>query len=130
MKLSHALIILILIITGSVAFAENRKVTGLFSTFDASAKSGDISGAEIHVVPNPAGFSAIVQASEGAPGFPEVIDLNVNGTKIEFSIPENSASGFPPGKYFGTVTRKGLTLNGPVYPYKDYFMPRTDSFWQ
>jgi len=45
MKLSHALIFLILIIPGSIVYAENRNMTGLFTTFHVSAKSGDISGA-------------------------------------------------------------------------------------
>src|SRR2546426_5170478 len=92
-------------LAAQTSFAGDSDVTGLFSTVVLSRKSGDISGAEIHVVPNPKGYSAIVQASEGAPGFPEVVDVVVKGTTLLFTIPESSASGFSPGTYNGTVTK-------------------------
>jgi len=104
--------------------------TGLFSTLRLSERSGDITGAEVHIVPNPKGFSAIVQASEGAPGLPEVLEVRLSGTTVIFSVPENSASGFVPGQYRGTVTKKGLQLRGPRGSYENYFLPRKPSFWQ
>ncbi|NLV31872.1 MAG: hypothetical protein GXY47_12045 [Acidobacteria bacterium] len=113
-----------------VSLAQESNMTGIFSTFRLSDKSGDMSGAEIHVVPNPRGYSAIVQASEGAPGFPEVVNILVKGTNIVFLIPEDSASGFEPGKYIGTVTKEGLKLRGPKGIYENYFMPRKHSYWE
>lgn len=130
MKLICTFVILLLHISLAIASANNDSVRGLFSTFHVSSKSNDISGAEIHIVPNPVGFSAIVQASEGAPGFPEVIELSVTENKIEFTIAESSGSGFAPGRYLGLVTEKGLKLNGPKGLYEDYFLPRKSSFWQ
>ena len=130
MKLIHLILLFIVFVNGTVAHAENNNVTGLFSTFRVSEKSGDISGAEIHIVPNPVGYSAIVQASEGAPAFPEVIKISVKGSEFEFTIPENSASGFSPGKYQGSVSIKGLMLHGPKGLYKEYFLPRRNSFWK
>jgi hypothetical protein len=127
MKLIYLIILFGALVTGTVARAENNSVTGLFSTFHVSEKSGDISGAEIHIVPNPVGYSAIVQASEGAPGFPEAFNLSIKGSEIEFTIPKNSASGFPPGNYVGTVSIKSLKLRGP---YEEYLLPRKGSFWQ
>ena len=112
------------------AVTSDGVVTGIFSTFRLSEKSGDIVGAEIHIVPNPKGYSAIVQGSEGAPGFPEVVTLSVEGNTITFTISSNSASGLPPGKYIGRVTRKGLLLNGPTESYKQYEMPRKKSYFQ
>ena len=110
--------------------AEESPVTGLFSTFRLSESSGDIVGAEIHIVPNPAGYSVIVQGSEGSPGFPEVVSLTARGNSIEFVIPRKSASGLPPGKYTGAITKDGLTLEGPTNSYKNYFMPRKNSYWR
>jgi len=109
--------------------AEESLITGLFSTFRLSENSGDIVGAEIHIVPNPVGYSRIVQASEGAPGFPEVLSLTVKGNSIEFLVPRKSASGLPPGKYVGTITKDGLRLQGLSDHYKNYVMPRTNSYW-
>lgn len=110
-------------------FAEESAVTGLFSTFRLGEHSGDIVGAEIHIVPNPTGYSAIVQGSEGAPGFPEVVSLTVTANRIEFVIPQTSASGLPPGRYSGTITKDGLRLDGPTDHYKNYVMPRKNSYW-
>ena|SRR2546427_9704257 len=121
---------LVAFLAGQTSFAADGEATGLFSTFRRSGKSGDISGAEIHVVPNPKGYSAIVQASEGAPGFPEVVDVVVKGTTLTFTIPESSASGFSPGTYNGTATKEGLRLRGPGGLYENYFLPRKGSFWQ
>ena len=121
---------LVTFLAGQTSFAGDGDVTGLFSTFRLSEKSGDISGAEIHIVPNPQGYSAIVQASEGAPGLPEVVEVVVNGTTLVFTIPESSATGFPPGIYNGTVTKEGLRLRGSRGTYENYFMPRKRSFWQ
>jgi len=121
---------IILIALSSSSEASDREVTGLFSTFRLSEKSGDIVGAEIHIVPNPKGYSAIVQGSEGAPGFPEVVTLSVKGKTVTFAIPPNSASGLPPGKYIGRVTREGLLLDGPTERFKKYQMPRKKSYWQ
>jgi len=111
-------------------FAAEPALTGLFSTFQQSEKAGDISGAEIHIVPNPKGLSVIVQGSEGAPGFPEVLDVRTAGTTVMFTVPEHSASGLVAGEYRGTVTKKGLRLRGPRGLYEDYFLPRKPSFWQ
>src|SRR6266581_6662710 len=123
-------IALVALLAAQSTFSADGAVTGLFSTFGLSGKPGDISGAEIHIVPNPKGYSAIVQASEGAPGFPEVVDVVVKGTTLTFTIPERSASGFSPGTYNGTVTKEGLRLRGPRGLYGDYFLPRKGSFWQ
>lgn len=109
--------------------AEENAITGLFSTFQLSKNSGDIVGAEIHIVPNPVGYSVIVQGSEGAPGFPEVLNLTVNANSVEFVIPQKSASGLPPGKYTGTITKDRLKLEGPTDQYKNYVMPRKNSYW-
>jgi hypothetical protein len=130
MKVMHLILLFVALTIVPVALAENSNVTGLFSTFSISEESGDISGAEIHIVPNPAGYSAIVQASEGAPAFPEVIKLSVKGNTVEFTIPEDSASGLSPGKYIGSVSMKGLVLRGPKGLYEEYFLPRRSSFWQ
>jgi hypothetical protein len=121
---------LVSLLAAQTSFAADDDVTGLFSTFVLGGKLGDISGAEIHIVPNPKGYSAVVQASEGAPGFPEVVEVVVKGTTLVFTIPAVSSSGFSPGTYNGTVTKEGLRLRGPRGLYGDYFLPRKRSFWQ
>ncbi len=81
-------IALVALLAAQSTFSADGAVTGLFSTFGLSGKPGDISGAEIHIVPNPKGYSAIVQASEGAPGFPEVVDVVAKRATLVFAIPQ------------------------------------------
>ncbi len=130
MKFFIILIIAFIALSPRSAVTSDGEVTGVFSTFRLSEKSGDIVGAEIHIVPNPKGYSAIVQGSEGAPGFPEVVPVSVKGNTITFTISPSSASGLPPGKYIGRVTREGLLLDGPTESFKEYKMPRKKSYWQ
>jgi hypothetical protein len=105
-------------------------VTVLFSTLAISKSTGDFIGAEIHIVPNPKGYSVIVQASEGSAGFPEVLDATVKDSTLFFNIPEKSKSGFSPGFYKGIVSKDGLHLYGPKGLYENYFLQRKCSFWQ
>lgn len=105
-------------------------VTGIYSSFKHSSKSGDIVGMEIHIVPNPVGYSAIIQGSEGAPAFPEVVRLKVSNRLIEFVIPKKSACGLLPGNYTGSINSDGLNLKGPAPNYREYYLPRGRSFWQ
>ena len=117
------------LLLGQQLFAGESGVTGLFSTLRMSEASGDLVGVEIHIVPNPVGYSAIVQGSEGAPGFPEVVTVTVQARTIDFVIRDGSGSGLPPGKYSGTIVREGLRLNGPTEHYKNYLIPRATSYW-
>ena len=103
------------------------EVTGTFSSFMLSAQSGDIVGMEIHIVPTPKGYSAIVQGSEGAPGFPEVFEVIQQNNNISFVIPENTATGVHPGLYKGNISEIGLALQGPT---RNYELTRKPSYWQ
>ena len=93
-------------------FAET-KVTGTFSSFRISERSGDIVGMELHIVPDPTGYSVVVQGSEGAPGFPESYIVTVQGNEITFNLPESANCGLPPGNYRAKIELQGLHLIGP-----------------
>jgi len=54
-------------LAGHPSFAVDGDAGAFLSIF-LSEKSGDISGAGIQIVPNPKGYSLVVQASERAPG--------------------------------------------------------------
>ena len=123
MKILTPLIFFCLVSTSTFAV----EITGMFSSFRLSEQSGDIVGMEIHIVPDPIGYSAIVQGSEGAPGFPKAYSITRNGNIIIFTVPKASGTGLAPGKYKGTVSSKDLRLRGP---YKSYVLPRKSSYWQ
>jgi hypothetical protein len=130
MRVAIFILALVTLLSSHVSLAQDGNVTGIFSSFRLSEKSGDYVGAEIQIVHDPKGYSAIVQASEGAPGSLEVVAVSVRNGTIEFSIPTNSASGFEPGTYIGVVTIEGLRLQGPRGLYGNYLLPRKGSYWR
>lgn len=102
-------------------------ITGTFSSFMLSSQSGDIVGMQIHIVPTPKGYSAIVQGSEGAPGYPEVFEVDHQNTNITFATPESTATGVRSGPYKGNISEIGLSLQGPT---RNYELTRKPSYWQ
>ncbi len=107
--------------------AGDTQVVGTYSSFRVSARSGDLGGLEISIVPDPIGHSAVVQGSEGAPAFPVVVPVTVAGSRIEFTIPEPSRCGLAPGTYSGVVSPTALDLSGP--PPFSTKLPRKRSYW-
>ena len=105
-----------------------KSITGIYSSFEYSNNSGDIIGMEAYIVPNPNGFSIIIQASEGAPAFPEIFNLLVSEDLITFEIPNNSACGLLPGIYSGIIEENSLYLKSPNKTM--FYLKRGKSFWQ
>lgn len=122
--------LLIYLLSPIIVSAEKSSLAGIYSSFRYSDKSGDIVGMEIQLIPNPIGYSAIVQASEGAPAFPEAYRIKASGNTFTLIIPEKSVCGLMPGIYSGTVTKKALILNSPKPLNRKYYLPKGRSFWQ
>jgi hypothetical protein len=109
--------------------ADALAVVGIYSSFRSSEQSGDIVGMELHIVPDPTGFSGIVQASEGGPGYPEVVPVAVEASTVRFAILPSSRCGLAPGEYTGSVTGDKLLLSGPDWE-SPRLLKRGKSFWQ
>ena len=101
--------------------------TGQFSSCKYDQDSGDITGVEVHIVPNPIGFSFVAHGSEGAPGFPEVYDLEEEGDSMTVTIPSTSRSGMRPCKYQIEVSSEALVMRCQDFSYT---VPRKATFWQ
>jgi len=106
------------------------RVTGTFSSLTFNAESGDLGGTEITIVVGGGGHYAIVQCSEGSPGIPLVVKVQVQGQKVSFIIPKGgSSSGCGESAYTGTVTAAGLqgqfTGSG-----EQELLKRKPSYWQ
>lgn len=108
-------------------YSPGSEITGLFSSFRMSERSGDIVGMELHLVPDPTGHSIVVHASEGAPAYPETYHVKIDGNEITFSLPETAKCGLPPGDYRARITADALEL---AAPYNSWVVPRKHSFWQ
>ena len=122
--------ILIALFSSIAAFAAKPSFVGIYSSFHYSEKSGDIVGMEIQIIPNPIGYSAIVQASEGAPAFPEVYRINIKENSFKLDIPKTSACGLMPGEYSGSFKDNALVLSGPTPPGRKYILAKGKSFWE
>lgn len=103
--------------------------TGIYSSLAASGRSPDIIGLELFVLRGATGHFAVIQGSEGAPGDPITVPLQVNGNSIRFTIPGRCACALPEGVYEAQLSQAGARLRGPG-PFGERQLPRTNSFWQ
>jgi hypothetical protein len=92
------------------------------------AESGDVIGWEIKIVFTGSAFQGVVQIAEGVPGELAIVDINVDGTKISFSMQGRSSY---TGKFSGTI-ENGL-LRGE-FRFKDgvvesVALQRGKSYW-
>lgn len=102
---------------------------GMYSSLASSQHSGDLVGMEIFVVPGANGLYGVLQGSEGAPGTPIVVPLQVTGNSVRFSIPPSCSCALPSGEYVAELSRSGAKVRGPGQ-FGERQLPRTSSYWQ
>lgn len=88
-------------------------VPQIFSNLTYGTQSGDVGGMEVILVPGDAVDWAVVMIAEGVPGDPVLVKATVNGSNLEFTLPDGGGSGGRGGKYKGRISPAGLTLTGP-----------------
>ena len=124
-KMKFSLLLMFsLIISTEALKAEESSVFGIFSSFHKSTTSGDLIGAEIHVLPHPV---IVVQGSEGRAGVPELFKVKIYKNNLLFKVPKGSKSGFPPGYYEATVINDKMVLVSSAYKTE---IPRHKSYWE
>jgi len=106
----------------------------VFSDLYFNAEAGDLLGVEIMIMPAPSGYIALLQHAEGALHQPVLIPVEVRGSQISFTIPENSPSALAPGLYSGALSLESLRVRGPLnspkYAPQDFELKRGKSYWQ
>jgi hypothetical protein len=105
--------------------------TGLFTNMTWHAGGGDVVGVEVFVVRTRAGYSAVVQTSEGVPEVPRVVPADVEGNRITFALPLGDGL----VRFSGTVSPTGLEgafTGGRLSERPDgrLILPRGKSYWQ
>ncbi len=103
--------------------------TGIYSSLSESERSGDVVGGELFVIRGATGHFGVLQGSEGAPGNPITVPLQVNGNSVRFSIPAKCACALPEGMYEAQLSQTSARLRGPGN-FGERQLPRTNSFWQ
>ncbi|MES2884817.1 MAG: hypothetical protein V4709_08430 [Pseudomonadota bacterium] len=116
----------VLLLFAGFVTASQLRLTGTYSSLRFGTE--DLSGAEITLVYGGNGFYAVVQCSEGSPGIPLVVPVQVQQASIEFRVTAAS-SGCPESRFVGSVTAEGLSgvFEGTQWPG---FLKRGKSYWQ
>ncbi|PYS47432.1 MAG: hypothetical protein DMF68_15970 [Acidobacteria bacterium] len=103
------------------------QVTGIYSSLRYVEDAGDVVGMEIFISNSRDGYHATVQIAEGVMFAPILIEVQVKGTNIEFTLPESA--GQRARKFLGQLTANGITgkFQDDV---KSTFLKRKNSYWQ
>ena len=88
-------------------------VPEVFSSLSYGVESGDIGGIEVILLPGNSENHAwgVVVIAEGTPGTPQLVEVQVKGARIEFTL--TGQEGAYNGKFKGTISPAGLTLWWP-----------------
>lgn len=124
MKPRSLISIFVLVIVPALVQAD---ITGMFSSMRVSERSGDFTGLEVHIVPALNGFAMVLQASEGAPGVPDVFELSVDRETVRFVVPSGSRCGLEPGEYEAKIREDSFIL---LDPNGTRIIPRRQSYWR
>jgi hypothetical protein len=94
---------------GQVAHAQTSpRITGTYTDMYYDKESGDLLGEELKIVlTQGAQYQGVLQFAEGEPEDLIVVDIDVAGTTISFSIPDNDIHA---GRFTGTIA--GNVLRG------------------
>jgi len=108
-------------------------VTGFFSDMRYVREAGGVIGTEVWISFARDQYWACVQTAEGEPNPPDVVTVDVSGSKIRFTIMKqgvDAQKNLLPEKrmdFVGTVSAAGITgtFNG-----QDVNLKRKNSYWQ
>jgi hypothetical protein len=102
------------LVSGAVAQAPEGGpawgVPQVYSDMSYGTESGDIGGMEVVLVPGDGEFWAVVQIAEGVPKGPVLVKAQVEGSKVEFSLPAGLPAYDGYGKFTGEISETGLKL--------------------
>ncbi len=106
------------------------QITGIYSDMSYIEEEGDYVGTEVFILQatedGEPRYFALVQFAEGEPMPPQLVNISVDGVRIEFNA---MFLGMQEIRFVGTVTRDGLQgqfidLN------QDVLLPKKSSIWQ
>ena len=123
--------VLVSIFISSINASQRKRatpqITGIYSNMRYVERAGDVVGMEIFIVGGVDSYYATVQIAEGAPEPPVVVKVEVKGSIIEFTLPNNS--GANPGRFTGRISAGGITGKFQNAE-KAEVLSRRKSYWQ
>jgi hypothetical protein len=131
-RIGASVLVCLLLAFGTGAQSKSG-VTGFFSDMRYVREAGGVIGTEVWISYARDQYWACVQTAEGEPNPPEVVTVDVSGSKIKFTIMKqrvDQQQNLLPDlrmDFAGTVSATGITgtFNG-----QDVILKRRNSYWQ
>lgn len=131
-RIGAAAVFFLLLAFGTGAESKSG-VTGFFSDMRYVREAGGVIGTEVWISYARDQYWACVETAEGEPNPPEVVAVDVSGSKIKFTIMkqrvDQNQNLLPEQRmdFTGTVSAAGITgtFNG-----QDVVLKRRNSYWQ
>jgi hypothetical protein len=114
-------------INASQRIRPTPQITGIYSNMRYVERAGDVVGMEIFIVGGVDSYYATVQIAEGAPEPPVVVKLEVKGSSIAFTLPDNS--GVKLDLFTGRISAGGISGRFQN-SQKAEVLSRRKSYWQ
>ncbi len=122
------LLFLLLSLSGVIAFAAGNNITGTYTNMQFNRQGGDLLGTELRIAVTRSGYQGVLQIAEGGPGQLVLVNVQVDGNRIKFSIPDDNPYA---GSFSGVITNGVLTGH---FKYKsggeeDVVLKKGKSYW-
>ena len=123
-------IVLLAAMAGAMAAPPKVRVTGVYSDLAYVEEAGDLVGTEIFIgYQGDNKYFALVQCAEGSPSKPQLVEVKVEGMRIQFTLPASESSHCPAATFTGVIGRAGL--KGRYEGGGEAFtLRRKTSYWQ
>jgi hypothetical protein len=110
------------------SFAVGRDIVGTYSDLKFNQQGGDLLGVELRIVMTRNGYQGVVQFAEGGPGELILVNVQVDGKRIKFVIPDDNSNA---GSFSGVIGNGVLTGH---FQYKgggaeDVVLKKGKSYW-
>lgn len=90
MRFPYGFLIAVMLGLSAPAYCAEVRITGTFTNLSYNTEGGDLLGTEFLIVPRQGdrgGFVAFVQLAEGGGPYSALVPLQVEGSRIEFTVP-------------------------------------------
>ncbi len=97
---------LLVSLSGVFAFAAGGGITGTYTNLHFNSEGGDLLGVELRIAVTRSGYQGVLQIAEGEPGQLVLVNVQVDGNRINFVIPNDNPDA---GSFSGAIANGVLT---------------------
>jgi hypothetical protein len=123
-----AVVSLFVLLSGASATPAGKDVVGTYTNLKFNQEGGDLLGVELRIVRTKKGYQGVLQFAEGRPEELILVDVQVEGKRVKFSIPDDDPNA---GSFSGVIENGALTGH---FQYKsggveDVVLKKGKSYW-